>query len=100
MAGVNLFPCTVTGPDGTVYQVCRVVAGPDGTQVWWWDRELGTARTVVESSYSPEQLTAGGRRYTLALDDGTEAAIVRQTGCGCGHPMKRWQLPKPVREAG
>lgn len=95
---MNLFPCLVTAPDGTVYQTCRVHSDASGTRVWWWDRELGDARVVVDApAVEPERRTPGGREYALATPEG-ETSIRHLTSCGCGHPMKRWQLPKPVRE--
>jgi hypothetical protein len=97
---VNLFPCLVTAPDGTVYQTCRVHHDGTATRVWYWDRS-DRGRTapdvVIESTAAPVPQKAGSRFYTLATDDG-EAAIRHTTGCACGHPMKRWQLPKPVTE--
>lgn len=89
----------MTGPDGTVYQTCRVISGPEGTTIWWWDPALHDARPVVTSTYGLEQRSAGSRHYQLPTDDG-EVHVARSHSCGCGHPMKRWRLPKPVREAG
>jgi hypothetical protein len=96
---VNLFPCLVTAPDGEVFDTCRVHSGPDGCRVWWWDRELGDARVVLSSEYAPERQSAGGRTYSLPIEGEDEPAMIRHlTSCGCGHPMKRWTLPGPVRE--
>lgn len=95
---INLFPCLVTAPDGQVFHTCRVHSDASGTRVWWWDRDLRDARVVVESLHEPERRTPGGREYELAMGDSAPAQIRHLTSCGCGHPMKRWQLPKPVRE--
>lgn len=92
-----MFPCLVTAPDGGVYRVCRVHSGPDGTKAYWWDPELGDARVVVSSDYAPEATAHGSRHYDLPTVDGS-ATIIHETGCGCGHPMKRWRLPAPVME--
>lgn len=97
---MNLFPCLVTDADGlTVYKTCRVHFDGATTRVWWWDAELRDARPVIEAAAAPERATPGGRSYTLLTDDGP-VAIRHLTGCGCGHPMKRWRLPAPVREGG
>jgi hypothetical protein len=99
MPGESLFPCTVTIPDDeTVYLVCRVHSGPDGTTIWWWDPALQDARPIVSSSFGIERDHPAGRHYSLGLDDGDEPVrIIWGTGCACGHPMKRWTLPKPAR---
>lgn len=87
----------MTAPSGETFQTCRVFSGPDGTQVWWWDPALRDARVVLSSPFGLEQISAGSRHYQLPTDEG-EAHVARSHSCGCGHPMKRWQLPKPVRE--
>lgn len=89
----------MTDASGEVFQTCRVVSGPDGTAVWSWDRELNDARIVVSSPFGLEQVSNGSRHYRLPTGDG-EARIARSHSCGCGHPMKRWRLPKPVRDSG
>lgn len=94
---MNLFPALVTGADGTVYQTCRVLSGPEGTVAYWWDREIGDARAVVTTDAQLVANAPNSRHYTLATEDGT-VHVSRTHGCGCGHPMKRWRLPKPVRE--
>lgn len=95
---MNLFPCLVTAPGGAVYETCRVTAGPDGTRVYWWDPQLGDARLVVASlDGQPVERARGARQYTVATPTGS-ATIIRSGGCGCGHPMKSWQLPAPHRQ--
>lgn len=95
MPPVNLFPCLVTAPDGVVHQTCRVISGPDGTQVWAWDRDLGDARVVVSSPFAVEQVSPGSRNYRLGMQGSDAVAqIKRSHSCGCGHPMKRWRPPR------
>lgn len=95
----NLFPCLVTDSAGEVWSTCRVHSGPDGTRVWWWDRELGDARVVVESPSTLEKAAGGSRTYSLEVVGEDAPAMIRHlTSCGCGHPMKRWRLPRPVLE--
>ena len=96
----NLFPCLVTTEDGQRFDTCRVISGTNGTTVYWWDREIGDARPVISSPFGLEANAPGSRNYTLGMEEGPPVSVIRLTGCGCGHPMKRWRLPKPVIEAG
>lgn len=96
---MNLFPCLVTAADGEVYKTCRVHFDGTTTRAWWWDASLRDARPVVEAEGQPTRQSPGGRTYQLDTPEGT-VSIRHLTGCGCGHPMKRWQLPKPVTGGG
>ena len=76
---MNMFPMTVTTPDGEVHRSCRVVSDGRTCTIWRWD---GAAFVVVVEG-DADQITGTGPSWALLLEDGP-AHMARQDGCGCG----------------
>lgn len=84
---MNMFPMTVTTPDGTVHRSCRVVADGRTCTVWRWD---GSAFVVVVQA-DADGIDGTGPTWTLSVDDWSDSVVMaRQDGCGCGHPLKSY----------
>lgn len=85
---MNLYPVKTT-VDGQILRNCRLVAGPEGSTVWQWDREAGTAVVLRHSPDQPQRVGAS-QSWQVA-----EFVFDPQRGCGCQHPMYTF-VPPPV----
>lgn len=95
---MNLFPCVVTMPDGTVVHTCRVIGDADGIAVYAWAASLNTATVIAHAPPVAQQPTSGAE-FDLTTADGIVHVRHDPRDCGCGHPMKRWRLAGPARVA-
>lgn len=100
---MNLFPVLVAHPadPDNLHRHCRMVY--DGRRTVIWQHRDGAFQVVAEAPRAPE---AADGTWALTLDptDGVPAdtvpvVIVRlDSGCGCGHPLKR-HTPRDVAGA-
>lgn len=102
---MNLFPYTIVTPDGRQAPNARIVSDGVHTALW-------VSTTVAEAAgLPPVDVVAEGRvalvfhverlviprpggGYTLLTDLG-DVTLVADSGCGCGHPLKRFTPPMP-----
>lgn len=99
---MNLFPCTVTAPDGITHRVCRLVDyGDQGYVVWGIDptRGKGIVPLVITPPGSARTIAANTVELTVPATWDVDAQtwqITREGHCGCGHPLKRRTPSFPV----
>lgn len=87
---MDLFPCAVTKPDGSVLPMIRL-AVRDGVVSLW----SAPGARVVEST-SPLVQVQRGIRWTFEGVDGTWSVRYQPGECGCSSPLKSWS-PRPHR---
>lgn len=90
-----LFPVAVTVPASgdtpeQFWKPAKVYAHDGTTEVYVWNRDTQAAEMVLEIPGEPEP---AGFRQRLVGD----VLIAETGGCGCGHPLKRWSPPRPIR---
>lgn len=86
-----MFPMLVTLPDGRQLNSCRVHSTPGLVTVYWWDGN------EVQTVAVGEVLEADGKKSWFLNTDTGRAHLVMQSGCGCGHVLRRWRPPtRPV----
>lgn len=88
---LNLYPATLTTPDGELVHPVRLLTADGQVEAWRWDDLEHTG--VLVGSWDAELVTAGERRTFLAPDG---SVLGYDRGCGCGHPLKSWR-PTPAR---
>lgn len=86
-----LFPFKLTLPDGTLHDPVKVFA--DGRTVRVWGTPNGRTPEIVAQADGVMERTEGGWR--VAAPDG-DWLLAPARGCGCGHPLKRFQPPRQV----
>ena len=87
MVGINVFPAAVKLTDGPTYSPAKVDTAGDIVRVW---ALVGREPTLV-ASFEAATLQPGTGKV-LASSDAVE--IVRRSGCGCSHPLKRFRPPR------
>lgn len=80
---MNLFPYRATMPDGTEYRHVRVVWDGETTRVWHYERPSFVI--VAEADEPPAD---DGQQLRLSTPAGV-VTLAEDSGCGCGHPLKR-----------
>lgn len=83
MLATNLFPVTVTLPDGSEHSTCRLYCDGRHATVWKWS---GSEFVVVVEAPA-DDVVANGQAGYIKLPDGV-ASFSKGGGCGCGHPLK------------
>lgn len=100
---LNLFPVRVQAGD-VVYEQVRVYATDTETTIW--GLVAGTPTAVVTGAPLVRQMRAvngetfadGTKvKWTLPLTDGTTWLVSPGQGCGCSHPLKRFDPANAVR---
>ncbi len=86
---MNVFPVTVTDPDGTTHREARLYDG----SVYVWDATAQSGVAIWTGVFDGPQRGP----WTMETPEGA-VTVTRGGGCGCSAPMKRW-LPggRPVR---
>lgn len=91
----HVFPAAISIEGGPRYTTCRAYERGGRWTVFRWDPAAETARGTrgsgVVAFTGTGEVDGGLVRLTAA--DGSTAVLSRQAGCGCHHPMKRWQPP-------
>lgn len=92
---MDLFPVSVTRPDGAVLPQLRLAVRDGVTSLWRWGS--GGPERVMETTSPLHGVDGPGRRYQLDGVDGTWQVRYTPGDCGCGSPMKSWS-PRPHRQ--
>ena len=93
---MNLFPALVT-IEGESYESCRVLVGPAGTTVYFWPKARRGEEPEILAQLPSKPSQQSYKRWTLEAEDGGTIMVAAQSGCGCGHPGKRWRPPESIR---
>lgn len=99
---LGLFPAKVQA-DGVVYEQVRVYATDDFIELWMLVG--GRAQIVASGSGLVKQARGVGAfmadgtraKWSLELSDGTAWLVSPGAGCGCSHPLKRFDPSKAER---
>lgn len=83
---MDVYPVTLTLPDGTAHQKAKARIDGAGVTVWVRDDATRTG-TVVYSS--PDVVEESPRRWVSG-----DVVVAKEAGCGCsGGWFKRWRPP-------
>lgn len=96
---MNVFPYNVTGPDGTLYQTCRIISDGVETKVWHWPAGASSPAVVLTSTevkVTGKDPSSNKDNLDLVGPDGVWTAVDGKS-CGCSHPLKHWAPARPVR---
>lgn len=99
---LGLFPVHVQA-HGEQFQTVRVYATDDFTEVW--ALVAGQPSVVATGAGLVKQTRGMGHRFedgtrakwVLVLADGTEWLVSPAGGCGCSHPLKKFDPSKAER---
>lgn len=86
------FPVEVTTPDGALLRSARALLTRE--RLYVFQAHAGQPRLVLslpylrEGSKIPETYASRSQGTHLVLEDGGQAHVNRQSGCGCGNPLK------------
>lgn len=94
MTVVLRFPVHVTLPNGTEHRPAKVHTHDGVVDVYVWNRDLRDAELVATI---PGTLEPAGHRQWAVYGEHDPMRVADTGGCGCGHPLKRWSPPRPVR---
>lgn len=91
---MDVYPVTVTLPDGTEHRKVRLIQHADGpARFYAWDPAANTATVVFESA-DPLEQTGRNRqgRQTWALGDAVVVELCKPCNAGRS-PLSRWMPP-------
>ena len=98
MSDLRLFPMHVTLPDGRQVRPAMLTVRGGVLEVFAHRQDAAgddVGRHVVRAYRGAVTGTEGTRDLYVADTDGGTVTAIRDGGCGCGHPLKRFRPPPP-----
>lgn len=82
---LDMFPSTVTMPDGTIYDPARAIVSENTIYVFM----NGSPPEAVVTEKLSDFTSVNRNRYTATTDDTNEEIIItKRAGCGCGNRLR------------